>query len=264
MTCFRNYTPNTKVEETYKEMHAQQTVENVKKLQEKWYPLNHAELTIKEAIKLLDDVNDLSDPDLVDVPNSVHAYQTAEAIRKDYPDDKLLQLTGLIHDLGKIMIVLDPTHPQWATVGDTYPLGCKFSDKIVYSDSFVHCPDKRLACFNTKYGMYAPNCGLGKLLMSFGHDDYLAHVLTTNKNCKLPQRYTNIIRYHSFYAWHSCGEYEHLLRPEDELILNDIKTFNNYDLYSKNTKQFTEEEQQELEKYYNKLIDTYLPGKLNF
>lgn len=27
--------------------------------------------------------------------------------------------------------------------------------------------------YSTKYGMYGPNCGLDKLMISWGHDEYL-------------------------------------------------------------------------------------------
>ena len=38
-----------------------------------------------EAITLLDNLVDESDPD-IDLPNSVHAFQTAERIREVHPD----------------------------------------------------------------------------------------------------------------------------------------------------------------------------------
>jgi hypothetical protein len=39
-------------------------------------------------------------------------------------------LTGLIHDLGKILAHPEfGSEPQWAVVGDTFPVGCAFSDK---------------------------------------------------------------------------------------------------------------------------------------
>lgn len=32
--------------------------------------------------------------------------------------------------------------PQWSVVGDTFPVGCKWADSIVYSDSsFFENPD---------------------------------------------------------------------------------------------------------------------------
>ena len=43
---------------------------------------------------------DESDPDL-DLPNIVHAFQTAERIREEHPDQEWFHLVGLIHDLGE-------------------------------------------------------------------------------------------------------------------------------------------------------------------
>jgi len=45
---------------------------------------------------------DESDPD-IDLPNIVHGFQTAERIRESHPDKDWFQLTGLIHDLGKVI-----------------------------------------------------------------------------------------------------------------------------------------------------------------
>lgn len=63
--------------------------------------------------------------------------------------------------------------------------------------------------------MYEPNCGLDKLVMSWGHDEYLYRMLVHNKT-KLPPQALKIIRFHSFYPWHSAGDYAHLLKEEDE------------------------------------------------
>lgn len=41
----------------------------------------------------------------VDIPNAVHAFQTAERIRQVHPNKDWFQLTGLIHDIGKVMSV---------------------------------------------------------------------------------------------------------------------------------------------------------------
>lgn len=46
---------------------------------------SHRRLSIMEALDLLDNLVDESDPD-VDFPNSYHAYQTAEGIRTAHPD----------------------------------------------------------------------------------------------------------------------------------------------------------------------------------
>jgi inositol oxygenase len=53
------------------------------------------------ALDKLNDLVDESDPDN-SIPNIVHAFQTAERIRLEYPNDDWFHLTGLIHDLGKV------------------------------------------------------------------------------------------------------------------------------------------------------------------
>lgn len=96
---------------------------------------------ILTALDKLNDLVDESDPD-ADIPNIVHAFQTAEQIRKEHPDEDWFHLTGLIHDLGKIMAFYG--EPQWAVVGDTFPVGCKHQKSIVYHDtSFVNNPDAK-------------------------------------------------------------------------------------------------------------------------
>ena len=61
-------------------------------------------MTIREALEKLNELVDESDPDS-DLPNIVHAFQTAEKIRADHPNDDWFQLTGLIHDLGKVIMI---------------------------------------------------------------------------------------------------------------------------------------------------------------
>ena len=56
-----------------------------------------------EALDKLNDLIDESDPDL-DLPNIIHAFQTAERIRLDHPNEDWFQLVGLIHDLGKVRV----------------------------------------------------------------------------------------------------------------------------------------------------------------
>ena len=96
-------------------------------------------MTIMEAVEKLNNLVDESDPD-VDVPNSYHAYQTAEGIRRAHPDKDWFHFVGFIHDLGKLMNFYG--QPQWSTVGDTFVVGCKPAKSIVYvEDSFDDNPD---------------------------------------------------------------------------------------------------------------------------
>lgn len=261
---FRDYSIDTedplkeRVRRTYKEMHTNQTVDFVKGRHEEWLQFNHFTATIREALEKLNDLVDESDPD-IDLPNIVHAFQTAERARHEFPQDDWLHLTALIHDLGKVMAFYG--EPQWAVVGDTFPVGCLWSNGIVYrNDSFAENKDKDNPKYNTKYGMYSPNCGVSNLMMSWGHDEYMYHVLKHNKST-LPERALNIIRFHSFYPWHSCRDYQHLEAPGDKEILKWVHIFNRYDLYTKSSEV---PDIDNLWPYYQTLIDKYCPGDLEF
>jgi inositol oxygenase len=136
-------------------------------------------------------------------------------------------------------------------------VGCKFSDKIVYSELFFVNPDSENEKYNSEYGVYSNKCGLDRVKMSWGHDEYLYQIM---KNY-LPKAALYIIRYHSFYAQHKENAYDHLLNNEDYEMFTWVKKFNPYDLYSKapakpNVKQ--------LRPYYEDLVAKYLPAKLKF
>ncbi|XP_038667574.1 inositol oxygenase [Scyliorhinus canicula] len=256
---YRNFQSGSlhhRVLNTYRLMHTYQTVEFVKGKIYQWSSCAQAQMTVMEALQALDQIVDESDPD-VDFPNSFHAYQTAEEIRKVYPGLDWLQLVGLLHDVGKILSLWG--EPQWCVVGDTYPVGCRFQDSIVYRDStFSDNPDLKDPRYSSLYGMYEPNCGLDKVLMSWGHDEYLYNVLKTN-GCKLPQEGLYMIRFHSFYPWHTEGDYMHLCSSKDLNMLRWVKEFNKFDLY---TKCNDLPDLKELQPYYQQLIEKYCPGKL--
>jgi len=110
MTQFRDYTltPGDEFKQrifrTYEKMHDQQTVASVQGRVLRWTKFNTLKEDVLSTLDKLDDLVDESDPD-IDLPNSVHAYQTAEQLRRDHPDLPWLHLTGLIHDLGKVFLL---------------------------------------------------------------------------------------------------------------------------------------------------------------
>ncbi|XP_055509193.1 inositol oxygenase isoform X2 [Leucoraja erinacea] len=243
---------------TYRLMHTYQTVEFVKRKISRWVPCLQAEMTVMEALQALDHLVDESDPD-VDFPNSFHAYQTAEGIRNVHRSLDWLHLVGLLHDIGKILSIWG--EPQWCVVGDTYPVGCRFQESIVYrNNTFADNPDLKDARYSSLCGIYEPNCGLEKVMMSWGHDEYLYNVLKTN-GCKLPEEGLYMIRYHSFYPWHTKGDYMHLCNHKDLNMLQWVKEFNKFDLYTKNEDL---PDIKKLQPYYQQLIDKYCPGKLRW
>ena len=233
----RLYEKDTPQYHLYRDMHINQTLEYVKQKYKEYSVLSNKQMHIKDVLKRLNTFIDPSDPDL-DEDNAIHAYQTAGRIRKIHPKNTELQIIGLIHDLGKIMFTFND--PCWSVVGDTYVLGCEFPKSIVYYETL-----QENAEFGTygKYGIYSPNCGLDKLYISMGHDEYLYQVLSQNKHLhNISQKYMNVIRYHSFYPWHTSGEYRHLMKSSDYEILEAVNEFNEYDLYSKEDSTFISDE----------------------
>ncbi|XP_018325438.1 inositol oxygenase [Agrilus planipennis] len=261
---FRNYSFDendpikVRVRKTYYDMHTNQTVDFVKDKMAKWLTFSHFKSTVRDALEKLNNLVDESDPDN-DIPNIVHAFQTAERIRQDHPDLDWFQLTGLVHDLGKVMAFYN--EPQWCVVGDTFVVGCQWADSIVYRDhSFDENPDGKDPRYNTKYGMYKPNCGLDNVIMSWGHDEYLYRVLKHN-NTTLPEEALYMIKYHSFYPWHTGNDYSHLENEKDKEMKKWVLEMNKYDLYTKST---TIPDIESLWPYYEKLIDKYMPGVLEW
>jgi inositol oxygenase len=164
-------------------------------------------------------------------------------------------LVGLLHDLGKVLCLYG--EPQWAVVGDTFPVGCRFSDRIVYHEYFALNPDASDARYTTRLGMYSEGCGLDQVLLSWGHDEYLYHVMKPY----LPEPALYMIRFHSFYAWHREGQYDWLCNDHDREMLPWVQKFNPYDLYSKSP---VPPDWTALRPFYQDLIAKYLPDSIAF
>lgn len=209
-------------------------------------------MTVWDAIEKLDTLVDQSDPD-TSLSQIQHLLQTAEAMRRDGKPD-WMQLTGLLHDLGKLLVFFG-AEGQWDVVGDTFVVGAKFSDKIVYPQTFEANPDNSDPRYNTELGMYERNCGLEKVMLSWGHDEYL--YWTLKRQSSIPQSGLNMIRFHSFYPWHREGAYRQFHSPtgEDDSALEDVLAFNAYDLYSKSD---SPPDPVALRPYYEGLIDKYI------
>jgi inositol oxygenase len=218
-----------------------------------------ARMSIWQALERLNEVVDDSDPD-TDNSQDYHAFQTAEALRMKYPDLEWLPLVGLIHDLGKILVLPEfGGLPQWATVGDNYPVGCSHSEKIVKHEFFQYNPDTADPTYNTLYGIYQPNCGLNNVRLSWGHDEYMYMVCKHNGSL-IPELGLNIIRFHSFYPWHKEKAYEHLMCETDFETRKWARRFSKCDLYSKDHQKHTRVEIETILKpYYQSLIEKYFP-----
>jgi inositol oxygenase len=250
---FRQYdekaTPG--VAEFYRLNHQYQTFDYVMAKEKEYFGLNKGEKSIWEAAEFLNTLVDDSDPD-TDLTQIEHLLQTSEAIRKDgHP--RWFVLTGFIHDLGKVLCLWG--EPQWSVVGDTFPVGCAYSKDIVFPEYFAANPDLKNPLYQTKYGVYEPNCGLANVHMSFGHDGYIGEVM---KNY-MPEESLYMLRYHSFYSAHRHGAYRHLMSSHDVEMLEWVNKFNVYDLYSKG---HTKPNVKELKPYYDDLFAEFFPAKI--
>jgi inositol oxygenase len=250
---FRDYGAAARrgVQEFYRINHARQTVDFVRQARERYLPPHTRAMGIWTAMDYLNELVDDSDPD-TQLPQVAHAVQTAEAIRHDGHPDWFV-LTGLIHDMGKVLCLFN--EPQWAVTGDTFPVGCSYSPKIVYYEYFSENPDWRTPDYQTSCGIYEEGCGLDKVLMSWGHDEYLYHVVRPY----VPLEAQYIIRYHSFYAGHRENEYQHLMNQQDRAMFRWVRKFNPYDLYTKS------DEPPDLERllpWYRELVAKYFPDTI--
>jgi inositol oxygenase len=250
---FRTYKPevNPGVAEFYRQNHAYQTVDFVRARHAEYLKLDRGKKSIWEAAEFLNTLVDDSDPD-TDLSQIEHLLQTSEAIRKDgHP--RWMVLAGFLHDLGKVLCLYG--EPQWAVVGDTFPVGCAWSDQIVYHEYFAANPDRNVPEYQTEEGIYERHCGLDKVQLSWGHDEYIYHV--TRNYVPEPAQY--MLRYHSFYPAHRHGAYRNLMNDHDERMFEWVRKFNPYDLYSKGAER---PNFQEIRPYYEDLVAEFFPAQI--
>lgn len=252
---FRDYGEGARasVHELYRLNHTHQTLDFVRAQKLKYLTLDRRRMTVWEALEFLETLVDDSDPD-VELGQIEHALQTAEAIRAD-GCPRWFVVTGLVHDLGKVLCSFG--EPQWAVVGDTFPVGCAFRPSVVLHELFADNPDTRVAEYSTRLGIYQEGCGLDRVEMSWGHDEYLYHVVKD----RLPPQALAMIRYHSFYAAHREGDYGFLMNAHDREQLEWVRAFNPYDLYSKSP---VRPDRRALEPYYRDLVAEFFPEPLRF
>src|SRR6476659_8011421 len=217
---YRNYDNPQRdtVREFYRLNHKYQTYSFVQEKKKEFLKFDKKKMPVWSAFDFLNQLVDDSDPD-TDLDQFQHLLQTSEAIRTDGHPDWMV-LTGLLHDMGKILCLFG--EPQWAVTGDTFAVGCAYSDKIVYHEFFADNPDSDNPEFQTPCGIYEEGCGLDNVHLSWGHDEYLYQVVKDYLPCEA----LAMIRYHSFYPAHQKNAYEHLLNDHDREMLAWVREFN--------------------------------------
>ena len=252
---FRNYEADARptVREFYRLNHRHQSYDFVQAKKQQFLSRNRRQMGIWEAMEYLNTLVDDSDPD-TDLSQLEHLLQTAEQIRNDgHP--RWFILTGLVHDLGKILCLWD--EPQWAVVGDTFPVGCAYSDAIVFHQYFADNPDAQNPRYQTRLGIYEEGCGLDQVQLSWGHDEYIYQVMKDY----LPEEGLYMLRYHSFYPGHREGAYDFLMNDKDRRLFEWVRAFNPYDLY---TKSHQKPDVARLKPFYDDLIAEYFRKELRW
>ncbi len=251
--AFRDYRAEARpsVKEFYRLNHRYQTLDFVLAKKREYLPPRRRRMGIWEAMEFLNTLVDDSDPD-TELSQIEHLIQTAEAIRRD-GRPRWFILTGLIHDLGKILCLFG--EPQWAVVGDTFPAGCAFSERVVFPEFFADNPDSQIPQYQTPCGIYEEGGGLDRVHLSWGHDEYLYQVVKDH----LPPEALYMIRYHSFYAAHREGAYGQLMNDRDRKMFDWVRAFNPYDLYSKAE---SRPDVAALRPFYEELIGEFFPPTL--
>lgn len=252
LTRYGETTPE-KIRIFYMNNHANQTFGFTADKKNQYLPPRHLKMSIWDAMKLVETLVDDSSAQPSSSLSS-HYFQTAEALRKDgHP--RWLILTGLIYDLGKVLAFYG--EPPWAIQGDTYPVGCPFSNKIVFSSYFKFNSDQHVDEYQKPHGIYAPNLGLDQVSMAWGQDEYLYHVLKKY----LPEQSAYIIRYRSFYAYHREGAYQYLLDDKDWEMLPLLQLFVQYETCARKSIPIDIEK---LRAYYEGLVQEFFPAAIDW
>jgi len=193
-----------------------------------------------------------------------HAFQTAEKLRISCPEDDWLHLVGLIHSLGNLLAHSEfGPEPLWTITGESFPVGCRFSEHIQHHQLFYPNPDRRNRQHNSVNGIYVPGCGLHEVNFSWSAAEYLYLVLYLNAT-DLPAEAFYCIRYQRFDSMLK-GAYKHLLAEEDVVWrpwleeLRDASVFEPDESILSRIRDGTQN--QELCRYYQDLIEKYIGNR---
>lgn len=244
----------------YNRHHKLQTYNYVKTKKEEFYPLRKFKVSPSQMCSIIEETFDDSDPDFENGSQVYHNILAAEGCRIVFPDKDYMHLIGFIHDLGKIIMNKDLYGLEsWSVVGDMFPVGCKFSEKIIYPEYLVENPDFTDKIYSTELGIYEDKCGFDKMTFSFSHDEIIYQFLVQNCRGKVPIPYDGLYcaRYHSFYPWHQHQAYSRFASEKDWELLPQLRLFQTCDLYTK-TIQFDKSNMKAYLDYYFGLWEKYI------
>lgn len=177
------------------ERHWQQTADDVAQLRAKYAEPIYGEADPCELLNDLGRCVDLSDKRLYATSQWVHIQQILLAMEADGVEDEDLYLLALIHDLGKVLML----------VGEV---------------------QENVVCANRPIGDYDAGVGLDNVIFQWNHDEFIYDRLVDH----VPDHIAWTIRYHSV----KPSEVRHLMDDRDlEYSAKYLERFQPYDLGSK-------------------------------
>ncbi len=173
------------------ERHLDQTKEMVAALNKKYEKPVFGRVRVWNLMERLAQCIDPSDSTLYCVSQLVHALQVVAGMERDGIQDKDFLITGLIHDLGKILLL----------TGEA---------------------PENVVCFNTPIGRYEKGVGLANCVFQWNHDQF---IYSRFKDF-VPDYIAWLLRYHSIYV----PECEHLMDERDRMYTQRyLRVFEKYD-----------------------------------
>jgi len=247
-----NDTFQADVDHLYLRHHRDQTMARVLELRAMYGARRLGRGTVWDRLMSLRSINDESDADLQGMTQLGHALQTANSLADAGLEEDWI-ITALVHDLGKILI--DHGERQEFVVGDTFPIGCRYSSSIVRYEYLRLNPDWNTPEYQSRTGIYEAGCGLDNVVFSYGHDEYMYQVM----NDRLPRAFAWTIRYHSFQS--IAADYLFLFSAEDRRLREShMKVFAGHDLYTKDPHRVVEARLSE----YEALIKRRFPDPIDW
>jgi len=175
--------------------HFKQTTDTITALQKKYERPVFGKVRLWRLMELLAQCIDSSDPTLYCVSQLVHVLQVVDGMERDGIQDTDLMLTGLIHDLGKILLL----------TGEA---------------------PENVVCLNAPIGDYEKGVGLDNCIFQWNHDQFLYSRLKD----AVPDHVAWLLRYHSIYI----PECEYLMNQRDRIYTERyLHVFQKYDKRTK-------------------------------
>jgi len=173
------------------ERHLEQTTEMIAALDRKYETPVLGRVRVWSLIERLAQCIDPSDSTLYCVSQLVHAFQVVDGMERDGIQDKDLLITGLIHDLGKILLL----------TGEA---------------------PENVVCINTPVGHYEEGVGLANCVFQWNHDRF---IYSRFKDV-VPDHIAWLLRYHSIYV-PAC---ERLMDEQDRMYTQRyLRVFEKHD-----------------------------------